>query len=550
MYPHYIKRLLDIILAVILLPLVLLVILVCGALIFAEDRGSIFYNAPRMGRNMKPFTMYKLRTMHENAPDLRFNDGSTYNAVDDPRMTRIGSFLRKTSIDELPQVFNVLLGQMSLIGPRPDDLKEAELYQGNQATKLTVRPGITGYAQVYGRNAITWSERLALDVEYTERISFWLDLKILLRTFAVVFMQRDIYAQADVGAESATDAADIKLVSLVVVAYNEEDHLTQLLDDIQAQDFPHQALEVILVDSNAGANTRQRQLMDQFAQGDYGFRRVLVVDNPKITLPAGCNRALAVYQGDVFVRVDAHARIPMDFVTRNAEVLQEGNKVCGGYRPVVLKQQSSWAETLLAAESSAFGASAADYRRVGVAQEVRSVFHAAYRREVIDAVGFYDERLQRTEDNDFNWRVGQAGYQIVKDPRIYSEQYLRPSLASLLMQKNKNGFWIGRTIFINPRVVSGTHLVPLIFLLATLGGLLVGLVVSWMPLAMLGMVYLAAALLAGFKAAARSKHRNLSMLALPLVFLGLHMVYGIGTLHGIISGIGHVFAQALKQQDK
>jgi lipopolysaccharide/colanic/teichoic acid biosynthesis glycosyltransferase len=137
--------------------------------------------------------MYKLRTMSVNAPDFRQPDGSAFSAADDPRQTQVGSWLRRTSFDELPQLLNVLKGDMSFIGPRPDDLKEAALYNEEEARKLEQRPGISGYAQVYGRNAINWHERLALDVEYINKISFALDVKIFFRTFAVVFMQRDIY---------------------------------------------------------------------------------------------------------------------------------------------------------------------------------------------------------------------------------------------------------------------------------------------------------------------------------------------------------------------
>ena len=119
MYKCFFKRVLDLLLAILALPFVLLLIAIAAPLIWLEDRGSVFYNAKRMGRNGRPFKMFKLRSMKVNAPDLRNADGSTFNSSDDPRVTRIGRFMRKTSIDEIPQILNVLIGDMSFVGPRP-----------------------------------------------------------------------------------------------------------------------------------------------------------------------------------------------------------------------------------------------------------------------------------------------------------------------------------------------------------------------------------------------------------------------------------------------
>ena len=119
MYRRYVKRILDLILALLATPLVAFVCIIFGMFIWLEDRGSIFYMAKRRGQNGTIFSMYKLRSMKMNAPDIRNKDNSTFNSADDPRVTKIGRFLRKTSIDELPQVFNILKGDMSWIGPRP-----------------------------------------------------------------------------------------------------------------------------------------------------------------------------------------------------------------------------------------------------------------------------------------------------------------------------------------------------------------------------------------------------------------------------------------------
>ncbi|MDR1183362.1 MAG: sugar transferase, partial [Coriobacteriales bacterium] len=194
MYRRVVKRLFDILLSIIALPFVALEFVIVAPLIYHEDKGAIFYNALRIGEGGRPFVMYKFRSMRINAPDLKMDDGSTYNAVDDPRQTKIGAFLRKTSLDELPQVLNVLKGDMSLIGPRPDLAEEVALYQGNESRKLEVRPGISGYAQVYGRNALAWRDRLALDVYYVEHLSLSLDARIFFKTFSVVLSQEGVYA--------------------------------------------------------------------------------------------------------------------------------------------------------------------------------------------------------------------------------------------------------------------------------------------------------------------------------------------------------------------
>ena len=203
MYQHVFKRLLDIVIGVIALVPVCLVIVIFGIAIKLEDGGPVFYNAPRVGKDGRDFIMYKLRSMRVNAPDLVMEDGSTYNGADDPRMTKVGALLRKTSLDELPQFLNVLKGDMSVVGPRPDLRRETELYIGEEGLKLTVKPGITGYAAVMGRNSLPWHDRLALDVYYVKHISFALDAKVFFRTFATVFKQEGIYVEGDDNAESA-----------------------------------------------------------------------------------------------------------------------------------------------------------------------------------------------------------------------------------------------------------------------------------------------------------------------------------------------------------
>ena len=178
-----------------MLPMWFLILVIIGPLIYFEDKGPIFYNAPRLGKDGKIFIMYKFRSMKVNAPDIKNEDGSTFNSEDDPRLTRIGKIIRKTSLDETPQLLNIIKGDMSIIGPRPDLPEHRELYEGNEERKLEVRPGITGYNQAYYRNALPWKERIQNDIYYIDNMSFWFDIKIFFITIVSVLKCEDIYVK-------------------------------------------------------------------------------------------------------------------------------------------------------------------------------------------------------------------------------------------------------------------------------------------------------------------------------------------------------------------
>ena len=194
MYRKCVKRIFDFILALIASPFVLLVCIIFGLLIWFEDKGSIFYLAKRRGLNGTIFNMYKLRSMKMNAPDIRNVDNSTFNSEDDPRVTKIGRLMRKTSVDELPQVFNILKGDMSWIGPRPVTIdRPLENYDQKRIDRLKVKPGITGYAQAYYRNNIDQEDKLELDAEYARNMSFLWDVKIVFKTIETVLLRKNIY---------------------------------------------------------------------------------------------------------------------------------------------------------------------------------------------------------------------------------------------------------------------------------------------------------------------------------------------------------------------
>lgn len=193
MYKHFLKRLIDFWIALIAMPFVLLLCLAVWIAIKADDGGSLFHMASRIGKNGRIFKMFKFRSMVVNAPDIRMEDGSTYNAEDDPRVTKVGKFLRRTSLDEIPQLINVLIGDMALIGPRPDSAFYLEHYTPEERVILTVRPGITGWNQAINRNSVGTKEKLQADIYYVDRLSFLFDCKVIWLTFKTVLSHRDVY---------------------------------------------------------------------------------------------------------------------------------------------------------------------------------------------------------------------------------------------------------------------------------------------------------------------------------------------------------------------
>lgn len=330
----------------------------------------------------------------------------------------------------------------------------------------------------------------------------------------------------------------IGIVSLGVVALNEEQSLPGLFEDILSQVFPHDRMEVVLVDSGSSDGTRA--LMEGFACEHAGeFFGISVFDNAKRIQAAGWNVFIRSAKGDALIRVDAHASIASDFVSRSVAALDSGESVCGGYRPTIVapSQSTPWHETLHLAEEAAFGSSVSSFRRLGEARYVDSVFHGAYRRGVLDEVGVFDERLLRTEDNDLHYRIRKAGYNILFDPMIKSAQYVRASFYKMLRQKYGNGYWVGRTLFIQPKCLQLYHFAPLVFVLGIIALALTGVLVSWIPFLGCAAMYTLLCILLSLRAVCQSESRNVTMVALPFVFFGIHLAYGIGTVAGMIRGL-------------
>lgn len=328
-------------------------------------------------------------------------------------------------------------------------------------------------------------------------------------------------------------------VSICVIAYNEENTISGILSDILYQTYPHKLTQIILVNSRSEDNTQK--IMEQFSDSNHkDYIGIETLENSKRSQAAGWNVALKRAVGDVIIRVDAHASIPKDFIAKNIEVIESGENISGGSRPNIIIDPTPMKETLLLAESSMFGSSIASYRRESSKKQyVDSMFHAAYRREVFENVGGFDETLGRTEDNELHYRMRQAGYKFCLSPDIISYQHTRTTLKKMLAQKFGNGKWIGLTLGVCPKCLSIFHFVPFCFVLAIIGcivlsivGTIYGIEIFQIPIYVLGIVYLMADLLMTVTAVIHAK-KHFSELLLPIIFPLLHISYGIGTIVGI-----------------
>ncbi|WP_143461906.1 sugar transferase [Levilactobacillus enshiensis] len=198
---HICKRIFDLIMSVIALAVLWPIFLIIAIAIKVDDpHGGVFYSQTRIGKDGRRFKMFKFRSMVTDADEklktlLKYNDvdGAMFKMKEDPRITRVGKFIRKHSLDELPQLVNVLLGDMSLVGPRPPLPREVKEYGLTDVQRLAVVPGCTGLWQISGRNNVSFDTMVALDLKYIREASIWVDFVILLKTFRIIISPNDAY---------------------------------------------------------------------------------------------------------------------------------------------------------------------------------------------------------------------------------------------------------------------------------------------------------------------------------------------------------------------
>lgn len=206
MYSSF-KRVMDTLICLMAFPFFCIIWLFVAIAIKIEDGGPVFYMAERIGKDSKLLMMYKFRSMKVNAENILNADGSTYNAKDDPRVTKVGKFLRETSIDEIPQIINVIKGEMSIIGPRSSEWYTVDTYLPDEIDKMKVRPGITGYTQAYYRNSMSPREKRVLDAWYANNMSLSLDIKIFFKTIASVLKRENVYTNEE---EKTEETANVE----------------------------------------------------------------------------------------------------------------------------------------------------------------------------------------------------------------------------------------------------------------------------------------------------------------------------------------------------
>lgn len=320
-------------------------------------------------------------------------------------------------------------------------------------------------------------------------------------------------------------------VSLCVVAYNEEKFLPNLLLDLEKQTYPHDLIEVVLIDGKSSDKTKK--IMLEFAQKVTSFYSIQVLDNPQRVQAAGWNVAISSAKSDVIIRIDAHTHIPADFTEKNMALQEKGEYVTGGVRPCLIDNPTPWKETLLEVENSMFGSSISKGRKNRKACYVKSMFHAAYRREVFEKAGYFNPKLLRTEDNEMHYRIRRAGYKLFCDPNIVSYQYARSDFKKMVKQKYENGYWIGLTLGICPGCISLFHLVPLGFVLGIVFTTVLAMFSFWQLAAIMWTAYLVF-VLTGTVCTIPNKKANRWTLLMPLLFLIMHVSYGLGSLVGII----------------
>ncbi len=322
------------------------------------------------------------------------------------------------------------------------------------------------------------------------------------------------------------------IVSFAVVAYNEEKTLPGLLVDLLNQDYPKSQTEILLIDSMSTDKTFE--IMEDFARDNSSYYyAVKLLRNKNKTLPYGCNIMLENYAGDAVVRIDAHASLPFDFISKNVRAQSRGEMVTGGRRPNIIDGATPWKLTLNTAESAMFGSGFASYRNSEKKCYVSSIFHGMYRREVYDTVGFYDVRLARTEDNDMSERINRAGFKMFYDPEIVSYQHTRSNLKLMLRQKFLNGYWIGKTIGINSKCFSIFHFVPFTFVMAIIITSILAAFGIWQLSALLWSAYTIFIFANTIIEIVKNKFLWTELL-LPVLFFLLHTSYGVGTLKGLI----------------
>ncbi|MBQ7641374.1 MAG: glycosyltransferase family 2 protein [Acholeplasmatales bacterium] len=330
------------------------------------------------------------------------------------------------------------------------------------------------------------------------------------------------------------------IVSLCIVAKDEQKHLPNLIKSINDQDFDKKNIEVVFSIAPSKDNTYQiaTDFKESYQDKYYSIK---ILENEKVRQAPGLNKAIKAATGDLIIRVDAHSVLPTNFVKYNVRGIEEGESIVGGRQKAVCENDSIWSKFLYQIDSSSFGGGIAAFRKETTEKKyVNSLVNGGYKREVFEKIGYFNEKLIRSEDNEFCYRARTNGYKIAYYEDIYSDYYVRSTLRGLLKQKYGNGLWVLYTSKImTPKIFSLYHFIPFLFTLAVIFTALFPLILltgiptifGFLPMiAFYGAYFLF--LLVNIIGEIIKTKNFLMIFSFPFYFL-IHLVYGIGSIVGL-----------------
>jgi succinoglycan biosynthesis protein ExoA len=539
------KRVFDVVLSSVGLLVFSPFLVLISILTLALDGRPVLFRQKRIGFKGEPFEIYKFRTMVRNAESL----GKPLTVGDDPRITKVGKWLRKTKLDELPQLFNVLLGQMSFVGPRPEVERYVAYYTPVQRTVLDLVPGITDLASIRYRheseilNAASDPERtyieqilpdkIRINLEYASQSNVLRDCGVILKTVSALFSSEHISDKVALTCVSDRDerksANAGPLVSVIVPCRNECHYIETCLRSILDQVVPTGGMEVLVIDGMSDDGTCE--ILHRIAETD---SRVRLIDNPRRITPVALNLGITNARGQIIVRMDAHTEYSKDYVLKCVEtLLQTGADNVGG--PARTNAVGYIQRAIAAAHHSPFSSGGAAFHNVNYEGEVDTVFYGCWRKDKLIEIGLFDEELIRNQDDELNYRITKSGGRLWQSPQIRCWYSPRNSLVGLFKQYFQYGYWKVRVIQKHDRPASLRHLVPVVFVLGLALGWLPGLLYPSLGALYVGLTITYGMLCVSFSIKTASNAGWNILPILPVVFFIYHVSYGAGFAAGLIN---------------
>ncbi|WP_456107144.1 sugar transferase [Peribacillus glennii] len=550
-----IKRLFDIVFSLLILIVLLFpVFLIICIMIKLDSKGPIMFRQVRITQYGREFRIMKFRTMVNNAENL----GTHVTVNNDNRVTKVGKILRKYRLDEIPQLFNILSGDMSFVGTRPEVVKYVEKYTDSMRATLLLPAGLTSEASIVYKDEEKLLTNVAdIDKAYLEEVlpqkmefnlrsieefNFPGEIKMLVRTIIAVG-RKD--SNSKTTSQIAAAMAETNLtrlsrmidktsnnlaVSVVMPVYNEENYIEGCISSLIKQDFPKDSMEWLFVDGYSKDNTKQ--ILENYKQKFPNLIKIL--DNPHRTVPYAMNIGIKEAVGKYIIRLDAHAEYAIDYISKCVHYLETTDaQNVGGV--AITKSRGFVGNAIALMLSSKFGVGNSQFRTNGKSGSVDTVPFGAFRREVFEKYGLFDERLTRNEDNELNYRIRKNGGKIYLADDIKLAYYCRDSIKGIVDMAVKNGKWNVIASRLCPGAMGIRHFIPFLFLLSLiiLPVLTIKIpVFGWLLAAELGL-YLLLNIVFSIKAASEAKFVPLLIILFPV----FHISYGFGSLIGLVRGV-------------